>query len=663
MGNTMKAFILFIFFSVVCISQQKIVDSKVIEATVFKDRAMVTRSADVNLQNEENTIIFSSLTTDIKDESVRISATGKGEIKIVDVKVERKFTTEIRKDDINVLQKKIDALKAEMQVAYDQIAIYESKKQFIESLKAESVKYANQKILSSTNSTKEWNDILNFVDNNLKEIFSGIREQTAKRSKLDEEIKTLQLTINQSQGVEQKNYKEIIVKVESSQNTKADIRASYIVNSASWYPIYDARVDSKSKQVELDFFGMVHQSTGEDWKDIKLTFSTADPLSVKSLPVLEPWFVDVNPLLYNNTRTSRLDETLVQVGGYSATYDQNWGLPNGIGAIAGYITDAATGEPLVGANVVVNGTTTGSATDINGKYYLANIHSGYATIKVSYIGYQPTNINVEIKAKHIANLNIPLQPSDFALEEVVITGNKPLVHKDMTSSTRVIGDDENGYNIQPPIYSDVKAKEISTTFEINTKNTIPSDNSSHKVTIAINNLPIDFSYTSIPKVLEKVYVKGKSVNKNDYPLLEGEINIFVDNEFVNRTFLSTIVPTDTLELALGIDESIKCEKILKNKFVETKGLFSGSRMVTYDYDIKIVNNRKTAEEISVFDQLPISRNEKIKTELLIPKDLEEKLNDKKELRWDLKLNPGETKIIPLKFSIEFPNNINIYGLE
>jgi len=647
-----------------CFPQVKPIESKVIEATVFKDRAMVTRSADVNLQKDENTIIFSELTTDIKDESVRISATGNGEIKILDVKVERKFTTEIRKDDTNALQKRIDALKAEMQVAYDQIAIYESKKQFIESLKAESIKYANQKILSSTNSTKEWNGILNFVDNNLKEIYSGIREQSAIRAKLDEEIKAIQLTMNQSQSVEQKNYKEIIVKIESSQNTKAEIQASYIVNSASWYPIYDARVDSKSKQVELDFFGMVHQSTGEDWKDIKLTFSTADPLSVKSLPKLDPWFVDVNPLPYNNNlRNSRSNETQFQVGGYSATYDQNWGLPNGVGAITGYIIDASTGEPLVGANVVINGTTIGSATDVNGKYYIASVNSGIYNVKVAYIGYETTSVNLEIKAKHIANLNVPLTQSDFAVEEIVITGNKPLIQKNMTSTNSVRIVDETAYTIESPIFSDVKAKDISTTFEINTKNTIPSDNSTHKVTIAINNLPIDFSYTSIPKVLEKVYVKGKAANKNDYPLLEGEINIFVDNDFVNRTFLNTVVPTDTLELALGIDESIKCEKILKNKFVESKGLFDGSKMITYDYEIKITNNRKTAEDISILDQLPISRNEKIKTELLIPKDLAEKLNDKKELKWDLKLNPGETKIIPLKFTIEFPNNINVYGLE
>jgi len=552
-----------------------------------------------------------------------------------------------------------------MLIASDQIAIYDSKKQFIESLKAESVKYANQKILSSTNSTKEWNDILSFVDKNLKEIYSGIREQAAKRTKLDEEIKAIQLTMNQSKDIEQKNYKEIIVKISTSQNTKAEIQASYIVNNASWYPVYDARVDSKSKQVELDFFGMVHQSTGEDWKDIKLTFSTADPLSVKSLPKLDPWFVDVAPLPYNNNyiRGGRSDETVVQVGGYSATYDQNFGLPKGMGAITGYVTDAATGEPLIGANVVINGTSTGSATDINGKYYIPNVRVGNYNIQYSYIGYNRTNINIDIKEKHVTNLNVPLTQSDFLVGEVVVTSERPLVQKDMTSSMRVISDDETGYTGEPPIFSDVKAKDISTTFVINTKNTIPSDNSNHKVTIAIDNLPIDFSYTSIPKILPKVYVKGKATNKNDYPLLEGEINIFVDNDFVNRTFLNTVVPTDTLELALGIDESIKCEKILKNKFVETKGLFNGSKMITYDYEIKITNNRKTAEDISVYDQLPITRNEKIKTELLIPKDLEEKLNDKKELKWDLKLNAGESKIIPLKFTVEFPNNISVYGLE
>ena len=661
----MKYLVNFLLLTGFSIGQIDPVESKVVEATVFKDRAMVTRSADVNLKKGENQIIFSGLTTDINDQSVRISAKGSGEIKILDVKVERRFTAEIRKEKISELQNKIDVLKNGMLISTDQIAIYDSKKEFIESLKAESVKYANQKILNSTNSTKEWNELLKFIDTNLKEIYNGIREEAAKRSAIDQEIKALQLTIDQSDGGEQKNYKEIIVKIDASQNSYAELQAAYVVSSANWFPLYDVRVDSKSKQAEFTFYGMMQQSTGEDWNDVKLTFSTADPLSIKSLPKLDPWFLDVNPLRYNSSlpiRGFQGNENLFQVGGYEAqfgSYDQNWGLPNGMGAITGYITDVETGEPLIGANVLLVGTSYGSATDINGRYYLTNVPASNYNVKVSYIGYNNFAFNLIVKEKNVANVNIPLLQEGISVSEIVVTDTKPPLNKSTTNSSRIISEDVN----QLPVYSDVKAKDLSTTFELNTRNTIPSDNSPHKVTIAINNLPIEFSYTSIPKIIQKVYVKGKAANKNDYPLLAGEINVFVDNDFVNRSYINTVVPTDTLELALGIDESIKCEKILKNKFVESKGLFEGSKQITYEYEIKVTNNRKTEEIVAVFDQLPVAMNETIKIELITPTVEEKNLNQNKELVWNLKLNPGEIKTLPLKFTVESPNNVNVYGLE
>ncbi len=560
----MKKYFLFLILSIVSFAQIKPIESKVIEATVFKDRAMVTRSADVNLQKGENTIVFSDLTTDIKDESVRISANGNGEIKILDVKVERRFTAEIQEEKIKEIQKKIDALNREMQIATDQLAIYDSKKAFIESLKAESVKYANQKILISTNSTKEWNELLKFLDANLSEIYKGIRDESNKRAAIEPEILALKLTIDQTRKVEQQNYKEIIVKIDAAENTKANIEASYVVNSANWYPIYDARVSSKTKQLELTFFAMMQQSTGEDWKDVKLTFSTADPLSVKSLPKLDTWFLDVNPLPQKKVDVK---PSGVTQGNVNVSYDQNFGLPKGQGAITGYVTDLETGEPLIGANVVLEGTSLGSATDITGKFYIPNVPAGNYNLKASYIGYEPYPIRMNVIEKNIANLNLSLTPSKFYAGEVVISGTRPLIEKTSTNSVRIITNDnddlQKDVTVKLPIYSDVKAKDISTTFELNTKNTIPSDNSPHKVTIAINTLPIEFSYTAIPKILSKVYLKGKVVNKNEYPLLEGEINIFVDNDFVNRTYMNTIVATDTFEIALGIDESIICEKILK----------------------------------------------------------------------------------------------------
>lgn len=147
---------------------------------------------------------------------------------------------------------------------------------------------------------------------------------------------------------------------------------------------------------------------------------------------------------------------------------------------------------------------------------------------------------------------------------------------DMTTSEVAMQAGIKSRTAPKPKYSNVYAKELSTIFEIPTKNSIPSDNTPHKLTIAMDDLPIEFEYTSIPKIVPKVYLKGKIVNNKNYPLLEGEINVFVDNDFINKTYLNTIVPNDTLELALGVDERIRAEKILINKFVESKGLLKNN---------------------------------------------------------------------------------------
>jgi hypothetical protein len=61
--------------------------------------------------------------------------------------------------------------------------------------------------------------------------------------------------------------------------------------------------------------------------------------------------------------------------------------------------------------------------------------------------------------------------------------------------------------------------------------------------------------------------------------------------------------------------------------------------------------------------LPIAINEDINIELLIPKLEENQLNNERKLEWRLKLKPGEKRIIPLKFSMEFHENLTVCGLE
>jgi uncharacterized protein (TIGR02231 family) len=123
------------------------------------------------------------------------------------------------------------------------------------------------------------------------------------------------------------------------------------------------------------------------------------------------------------------------------------------------------------------------------------------------------------------------------------------------------------------------------------------------------------------------------------------------------------VPTDTLELALGVDDNIQIEKKLLKRFVESKGLLGGSKRVTYDLEIRIKNNRSTDEELELKDQLPIAGNEKIKIELIKPAPEKKILNKNNELIWHLALKAGEIKIIPIQYYVEFPADLPVYGLE
>ncbi len=639
---------------ILCKDETK-VDSKVVEATIFKNRALITREGEINLPKGKSEIVFSNLPVDLQNESVRVSAEGNGVVKILDVKVEQRFTTEVQQEDIKVLERRVDSINQLIQIATDEMNILDSKKDFIESLKTQSARYMNEKMLLQVNSTKEWSDILKFVDQNLEEIYKGLREQTRKKAFYKQQINAINTEINESKGKKSKNYKEVIVTLETESKGNVKFQPSYLVQSAGWYPLYDARITMDTKSCELDYFGMVHQSTGEDWKDISLTLSTAEPMSIKSLPELDRWFVDTKPLPVKRNYDNDYQPVS---SNYQLTYDQNWGLPSGIGSVAGYVIDKNTGEPLVGANVVIDGTNLGSATDANGKFLITNVNQGSHSLRASNIGYQGARYNLQVREKNVANVTILLEAASISASEVVVTSERPIIQKSNTNSVRITsnGDEE----IQ---YTNVHANELSTSFEIPTKSSIPSDNSQHKVTISIKSLPVEFAYTSIPKITPSVYLKGKIINKNDYPLLEGDISIFVDNEFINKTYLNTIVPTDTLSLALGVDDRIQIKKVLINKFNESKGLLGGSRQITYDYEIQITNNRKTEESILVYDQLPIAMNEDIKVELLEPKKEKDELGNDKKLEWTVNLKPGEKKIIPLKYLVEFPNKLNVYGLE
>jgi outer membrane receptor protein involved in Fe transport len=92
------------------------------------------------------------------------------------------------------------------------------------------------------------------------------------------------------------------------------------------------------------------------------------------------------------------------------------------GNISGKIEDKSTNEELIGANVLVLGTSLGASTDIDGNYFIKGLYEGEYSLKISYISYQSVTIEkVKVKAGQNTTLNISLAPSSTELEEVIVT--------------------------------------------------------------------------------------------------------------------------------------------------------------------------------------------------------------------------------------------------
>jgi len=112
------------------------------------------------------------------------------------------------------------------------------------------------------------------------------------------------------------------------------------------------------------------------------------------------------------------------------------------GKIAGKIIDKSTGEPLLGANIILLGTTLGASADIDGNYFLINIPPGEYQVKASMIGYSPITIQkVRVSVDQTTKLDFELISESIELTDVVVTAERLLVRKDLTSTEETISGD------------------------------------------------------------------------------------------------------------------------------------------------------------------------------------------------------------------------------
>ncbi len=113
------------------------------------------------------------------------------------------------------------------------------------------------------------------------------------------------------------------------------------------------------------------------------------------------------------------------------------------GKLAGKVTDRETGEPLIGANVVIDGTDRGAATNINGEYVILNVPIGKVTVVTSYIGYQAITLrDILVRSNETSAADFQLPSDAFKVGEVEIMAEKPMVDKNVTNAKSTVTQEE-----------------------------------------------------------------------------------------------------------------------------------------------------------------------------------------------------------------------------
>ncbi len=262
----------------------KPVESNITNVTVFLAKAQVTREVKTRVEAGKTNIVITGLASELDPQSIQVA--GKGNFILLGTSHRQNYLNELN------LPKSFKILKDSVGYYQKQISLEQSQKEILN--KEEQMLLSNQKI-GGTNqnlTVAELKAMADFYRSRLGEIVNGRMKQDDKIKRLNERTIRLQSQINSQNELYSRNTSEIVVSVTAETATSADFILNYVVAHAGWHPVYDLRAINTRNPVQLSYKANVFQGTGEEWKNVHLKLSTANPNLGGLKPELSSWYLD-----------------------------------------------------------------------------------------------------------------------------------------------------------------------------------------------------------------------------------------------------------------------------------------------------------------------------------------------------------------------------------
>ncbi|PCJ97514.1 MAG: hypothetical protein COA45_09615 [Zetaproteobacteria bacterium] len=539
------------------------VESTIRAATVYNDRASITRSVKVEIPAGAHNLVFTGLPVSLFADSLRTEGRARANVTFGAL-------THKRESHEDYVVPKEKELNAQLVVLQDQNRLYQVEKKalragqgFLENIGKQAVLRTNEDIAEIELNPQEWAAAADSLSAKMLENMKGSLTLDIKVREVNNKIRKIK---NELRGLRtgQKQTYSVTIPFESDKDTTLNIDLSYQLPGVSWQPIYDARLDVKSGRLELVQYGSVWQRTGEDWTDIALTLSTAQPSRGTSLPDLHPNWIAI--IQHAKRMKSR-------------------GGGNNFSSISANVTGAAA--PM-------------AAMEMDMAYMDESVLEEKMERAVSF---QAAQINTE-----------------GFVGEYKITG-PATVKADGTHSKLLVG------SFETETWKQVQIK---------------------------------------PQYSTDAYLVIKTKLKGDAPILPGQVNLFRDGAFIGKTYLPMLRPNDVEELAFGIDDSVRVKRNMLKNERSVVGMITKESVIERHFVTEIQNLHKEPIDIAVLETVPVSRDKRLRVEILKNKTTqgyEADLHDVKGVtRWKQILQPQEKSKVMLGWKVIWPKGENVSGL-
>jgi len=269
-------------------------DSEITAVTVYSNRATVTRTATVDVPAGAHTVLFEGLPQNISGDSLRVEGSATADVTFGALSHQQVVTQELTSEKERELSDALQKLRDLIETENAEIQALDARLALLRSIGQTAVKRSNEEFENLQFQPDQWAAAAEAMQSGTAEVLKARQQHQINIRTLNEAVRKVETELRQMRTGQRRTH-TVSVPLESAAATKLTVKLSYQVANASWKPVYDARLDTENGDLQIVQYGAVRQLTGEDWRGVALTLSTAQPHRGASPPPLNTVWIRKQP--------------------------------------------------------------------------------------------------------------------------------------------------------------------------------------------------------------------------------------------------------------------------------------------------------------------------------------------------------------------------------